>query len=103
MVLVQYLRRKRSGRSVKAGVMLAKEVSQKDKNGKVLVGWSKCKLAVDKFDPKLGVDIAEKRIQARLDKERDKKRKVPDSMAEDLETFVERCKRYFKTKNVKVV
>ncbi len=114
MVLVQYLRRKRGGRPVKAGVMLAKEVALKDKDGKVLVGWSKCKLSTDKFDAKLGVEIAESRINSRLNRSK-KKVKVdptektngtgnpPHSMRDDLKNFVKRCKRYFKTKNVKVV
>lgn len=103
--LMQYVRKQRGGQQVRSGVLLAKKVKTKTKTGKrvkrVLVGWSKCKLTVDEFDRKRGVEIAEGRIQSRL--ETAKKTKVPPSIKEQVKTFVERCKQYFKTKEVKVV
>ena len=100
MDLLQYLKKQRGGKRVKSGVLLAKKVKTK-KGKRVLVGWSKCKLTVDKFDRTMGLQIAEGRIQARLNKE--KKTKLPPSIKEQVNEFVERCKSYFKTKEVKVV
>src|SRR5579885_562520 len=100
MNLLQYLRKQRNGQRVRSGVLLAKKVKTK-KGKRVLVGWSKCKLTVDRFDREMGVQIAEGRIKARLDKTA-KKTKLPPSIKEQVEEFVERCKVYFKTKEVKV-
>ena len=98
--LVQYLRKQRGGKRVKSGVLLAKKVKTSKGKNKVIVGWSKCKLTVDKFDRQLGLEIAEGRIDNRKDKE--KKTKVPPSIKEQVKEFVDRCKSYFKTKEVKV-
>lgn len=100
MNLLQYLRKQRGGQRVKSGVMLAKKVKTKKGKSRVLVGWSKCKLKVDKFDRQIGIQIAEGRIESRLNKE--KKTKLPPSIKEPMEAFVKRCKVYFKTKEVKV-
>lgn len=97
--LLQYLRKRRGGKRMRAGVMIARKV-KKNKKVKVLIGWSKCKLAVDKFDVVLGKEIAEGRIfQKLLGKS---KSKVPHSIRDSVKEFVERAKRYFKTENVKV-
>lgn len=101
MNLLQYLRKQRGGKRVKSGVMLAKKVKSKKGKNRVLIGWSKCKLTVDKFDRQIGMQIAEGRIDSRLEK-KDKKTKVPPSIKGQVEQFVERCKVYFKTKEVKV-
>jgi len=100
MVLLQYLRKRRNGAEVRSGVLLAKKVKVK-KGQRVLVGWSKCKLTVDKFNRELGMQIAEGRIDSRLNNV--KKTKVPPSIKEQVDAFVKRCKVYFKTKEVKVV
>lgn len=100
MNLLQYVRKQRGGKRVKAGVLLAKKVETSKGKKRVLVGWSKCKLTVDKFDRELGTQIAEGRIDQR---KKQKKTKVPPSMKEQVKEFVERCKVYFKTKEVKVV
>lgn len=104
MNLMQYLRKQRGGQKVKSGVLVAKKVKTK-KGKRVLVGWSKCKLTgktPDKFNREMGLQIAEGRIKARLDKTA-KKMKVPPSIKEQVDAFVKRCKEYFKTKEVKVV
>ena len=102
MELMQYFRKSRAGeKNQKKGVMLAKKVKGKKKNGKVLVGWSLCKWNVDEFT-ELGVEIAENRIKSWEEKKRDK-RKFPSSMKSAMKEFVKRCKRYFKTEEVKVV
>lgn len=98
--LVQYLRKRRGGKRLRAGVMLARKVKD-NKKAKVLVGWSKCKLAVDKFDADRGKEIAEGRITQRL-LGKENKSKVPHSIKESVKEFVERAKRYFKTEKVKV-
>ncbi len=103
--LMEYLRKVRKGQRVKSGVLLAKRVKTKKGNKRVLVGWSKCKLTgetPDKFDREMGLQIASGRIQSRLDKTV-KKTKVPPSIQEQVDSFVKRCKTYFKTKEVKVV
>jgi hypothetical protein len=100
--LMEYLRKRRNGQRVKSGVLLARRVKTKKGNKRVLIGWSKCKLTVDKFDRSMGVQIASGRIQSRLDKTA-KKTKIPPSIQEQVESFVKRCKTYFKTKEVKVV
>ncbi len=100
MDLFQYLRKRRGGKVVKSGVLVAQKVK-----GKVLVGWSKCKLTgghPDTFDVERGKDIANGRIHAFLNEERDG-HEVPPSIRDNVKEFTERCKRYFKTKKVKVV
>lgn len=97
--LLQYVRK--GSQRVRAGVLVARKF-KKNKKIKVFVGWSKCKLAADKFDASRGKEIAEGRIQQRLDG-RKSKSKVPHSIKGKVEEFVERAKRYFKTENVKVV
>jgi hypothetical protein len=99
--LMEYLRKNRKGQRVKSGVLLAKKVKTK-KGKRVLVGWSKCKLTVDKFNRERGIEIATGRIENRL-KKKEKKTKVPPSIKEQVKVFAERCKVYFKTKEVKVV
>lgn len=97
--LVQYLRKNRGGKRVKSGVMLAKKVKTK-KGNRVFVGWSKCKLTVDKFNREIGLQIAKGRIDAH---KKEKKTKVPPSIKDQVKAFAERCKLYFKTKEVKIV
>jgi hypothetical protein len=50
----------------------------------------------------LGLQIAEGRIANRLEK-KEKKTEIPPSIKEQVKAFAERCKTYFKTKEVKVV
>lgn len=97
--LIQYLRKNRGGKRVKSGVMLAKKVKTK-KGKRVFVGWSKCKLTVDKFNREIGLQIAEGRIDAH---KKEKKTKLPPSIKDQVKAFAERCKVYYKTKEVKVV
>lgn len=100
--LLQYLRKNRGGKRVKSGVLLATKVKTKKGKKRILVGWSKCKLTVDKFNREIGMQIAEGRIKSRLEKT-DKKTKLPHSIKEQVEEFVKRCQVYYKTKEVKVV
>lgn len=99
--LMQYVRKMRGGKHVRAGVLIARKI-KKNKKVRVLVAWSKCKLGIDKFDAFRGKEIAEGRIQKRLDGNKGK-HKVPHSIKDSVNEFVERSKRYFKTENVKVV
>jgi hypothetical protein len=102
--LMEYVRKQRKGQRVKVGVLLAQKVKVKGKGKRILIGWSKCKLTgktPDKFDRERGLAIAGGRIQSRLEKQA--KTKVPPSMKEQVKAFVERCKLYFETKEVKVV
>ena len=99
--LMEYLRKQRKGQRVKSGILLAKRVKTK-KGKRVLIGWSKCKLKVDKFDRERGLEIAEGRITSRLESGA-KKTKIPPSIKVQVKAFTERCKSYFKTKEVKVV
>ena len=77
--------------------MLAHKIKGKKR---VLVGWSKCKVNVDKFNVEIGKQIAEGRIKARLDER--EKHELPPSMEDQVKQFVDRCKVYFKTKKVEV-
>lgn len=99
--LMEYLRKRRGGKRVKSGVLLATKVKNKKGKKRILVGWSKCKLTVDKFNREIGMQIAEGRIASRLNKEK-KKTKVPPSIKEQVEEFVKRCEVYYKTKEVRV-
>lgn len=102
MDLVLHLRRRRGGKNMRAGVLLARKISGK----KVVVGWSKCKLTSrgdtppDTFDPQLGLKIAEGRIAAFVSD--GQAHTLPPSMKDKVDEFVKRCQRYFKTDNVKV-
>jgi hypothetical protein len=100
--LLQYLRKKRAGQNAKIGILVAKKVKNKKGKNKVLVGWSKCKLTADVFDKEIGMQIAEGRIASRVAKGKKAKEKVPPSIKPQLDAFVERCKLYFKTTEVKV-
>jgi len=101
--LLQYLRKKRAGQNAKIGIMIAKKIKNKKGKNKVFVGWSKCKLTADVFDKDIGRLIAEGRIASRVEKgKKEKKEKVPPSIKPQLKAFVERCKLYFKTTEVKV-
>lgn len=99
--LMQYVRKRRGGHRVKSGVLFARKLKV-GRTAKVLVGWSKCKLTVDKFDADRGMEIASARIDAHLAKEREK-HDVPPSMVDEVKEFKERCKRYFKVKTVELV
>ena len=94
--LLQYVRR--GSQRKRVGVLLARKI--KGKKQRVLVGWSKCKVKVDKFDVEIGKQIAEGRIKARLDKR--EQHEVPPSIAPAVKAFIDRCKLYFKTKKVEV-
>jgi hypothetical protein len=101
--LMEYVRKQRKGQRLKVGVLLAQKIKTK-KGKRILIGWSKCKLTgknADKFNRTRGLEIAEGRIQSRLEKQA--KTKVPPSIKEQVKAFVERCKVYFETKEVKVV
>lgn len=103
--LMEYVRKQRKGQRLKAGVLLAKKIKSDKGKKKILVGWSKCKLTgenADKFDREKGLEIAEGRINSRLE-DKKAKTKVPPSIKGQVKAFVERCKVYFETKEVKVV
>lgn len=103
--LMEYVRKQRKGQRLKVGVLLALKVKSAKGKKRVLVGWSKCKLTgehPDKFNRNKGMEIAEGRINSRLE-DKKVKTKVPPSIKEQVKTFVDRCKTYFETKEVKVV
>lgn len=101
--ILEYTRKRRGGCRIKTGVLIARKVGEtKKKENKVLVGWSKCNLRMDKFDNERGIKIARNRIEIRLSEKR-KKTKVPHSLQDKVDHFVERVKRYYKTKKVVVV
>jgi len=78
------------------GVLLA--VRQKD--GKVVITGSKANLSHgDRFNKEDGLELAWNR-QATVREGR--KNKIAHSMKGDLNRFVDRCSRYFKTKDIEV-
>lgn len=95
--LVEYVRKRRRGQLQRVGLMLARKVKDK-----VYVGWSKCWVQKDVFNPEFGKVVAEDRIKKHISEEREP-HPVPHSMNECMDRFLKRCKRYYKTKKVKVV
>jgi len=96
-LLLEYVRKRRKGQLQRVGLMLAQKVK-----GTVYVSWSKCWMQKDKFNPEFGQNLAKDRIKIHVQEER-KPHPVPNSMDEAMSRFLKRCKRYFKTKKVKVV
>ena len=94
--IIEYVRIWRQKKSQRVGVFVAFE-----KEGKVVVGWSKCRVTGDKrdkFDKSLGLIIAEGRTAALTDKaeKRHLMTTVPVSMADQYDHFLDRCSRHFK-------
>jgi hypothetical protein len=77
--------------------MLAQKVK-----GKVYVAWAKCWMQKDKFNPEFGQNLAKDRIKTHVKEDRDS-HPVPNSMEEAMDRFLKRCKRYYKTKKVRIV
>jgi hypothetical protein len=105
-VLTKYIKRWQNGKScphchilyeksnVTIGVMVAKKI-----NGIPTIAWAKVNQTDgDNFDKKIGFSI----INARFRKH-NKNRIVPLSIKKDVELFINRAKRYFKTDIVEVV
>lgn len=88
--LKQYIKRRRGGRDVHAGVMLAVKTCDN-----VHIAWSKCKLKADKFDKDLGTEIARGRLRGTLEDGR-KFHAVPNSIRDDMAKFFDRCMVYYK-------
>jgi hypothetical protein len=92
--ILEYVRKRKGGKNYRVGLLLGRKV-----NGKVYVGWSKCWVKKDEFDPDFGMLIASNRIH--LSSIGDNRyRPVHNSIQDQLTRFTERCKRYFKTENV---
>ncbi len=82
--LKQFVRNKDG---TKVGIFVA--LRQEDK---ILIGWSKCHMRLDKFNKKVGITIATNR--AYLAEKRDFV--LPHSMRDNFLNFEDRAIRYFK-------
>jgi len=107
-MLIRYARRKNGE---KMGVLVADVIS-----GKVVIGWSKCRMGADKFDSKRGISVAYERVTKGsyrrgvvsvkndvVDILKDSAAFIPSSMAKDFNAFLESCMRYYKTDDIYVV
>ena len=89
--IVKYVRKSASNRTP-IGTLMA----TKDANGDVRVGWSFCNRR-DHFNRVEGRRIAEQRILGRV------KGSVPHAVRRDLDDFIDRSQRHFKTQDISVV
>lgn len=81
---LKYYLRDRHGRLT--GLLLAFK-----KDDEVCIGWSKCKMKMDRFNKKVGLYIAAQRAF----KKRDHK-DFPNVVMEAMPIFLDRAKKYFK-------
>ena len=85
--IFEYIRNRKSG---KVGVIVGMVIDKR-----VLIGWSKCNVELDKFDTKEGLKIAVDRAMGTL---------IPSNIAppclhSQIRRFSSRCCRYFKGAN----
>lgn len=92
-MIFEYVRRNISKRNMKVGILVA----QKFEDGQVAISWSKCHTGKDQFDNLIAMSIAEYRFNHGCTAV------VPRSMEKDIERFIDRSKRYFKTDNIVVL
>ena len=74
------------------GVLLAKEI-----DGTVWVSWSACNTKKDIFNKGFGIQLAETRLITGSKKE------LPYRFEGQYTRFIERCKRYFRTSNIRTI
>ena len=95
-IIEQYIYRRsrdEKGRRVRIGMLVAGRRS----NGKVYIGWSKCKMSEDTFDREEGLRIAMERFNDPYEKT------VPlDSMRRDILRFAARCVMYFQVTDIRI-
>jgi len=94
-MIKQYIRNKKNQ---KIGVLVGSMVP----SGEVLIGFSKVNMSAgDTFNRDLGIHIATERIR-RYD-EHNKINVPPKSIEHNIDRFVTRCQKYFKTEHVEVI
>lgn len=97
--LVQHIKKGRKNpRNI--GTMVAKKIGDK-----IFVGFSLCRLHMDKFDKHRGKDIAEGRIdKAANNIDYNTNRDIPKvSSTKQVSRFIEKAKKYFRTDNIILV
>lgn len=82
------------------GLLMAKKIEELGVLNKTLeigvfIGWSVCHTPEDLFDKKEALRLAEERIRKHL-----RKRVIPNKIHRDIQFFVERAKKYFKTDKI---
>jgi hypothetical protein len=85
--IFEYIRRRKGGKSVKSGVVFG----ILDNEGTIRIGWSKCNIKEDKFNPVDGVALAKHRALGAK-----KSPAVPLCLRNQLRKFGSRAIRYFK-------
>jgi hypothetical protein len=86
--IFEYIRRRKSGKVMKVGVILGLLVGDT-----VKIGWSKCNIMADKFDASTGLGIAKNRAEA--PKNTITPPPTPKCIKKQVRQFGSRCVRYF--------
>jgi hypothetical protein len=92
-IMIEYVRTKKRQ---KRGVLAAKKI-----NGKVFIGWSMCKLKMDKFDRDRGKQIAIGRANKGV--MNDDSIKLPGCIKKQAREFKKRCEKYYDTNQIILV
>lgn len=75
-------------------------VAYKDEDGHLRIGWSKCKVKMDKFDKEIGFYIALRRAEKREPYKRNTHycvKGLPHCVTQVMPKFVERVNKYYKS------
>ena len=92
--IFEYIRRRKSGKVIKVGVILGTVISPNSYT--IRIGWSKCNFkAGDKFSIEEGIKLAKKRAYNEADFESTTTH-VPNCIRRQIRQFGSRCIRYFK-------
>lgn len=90
--IFEYIRRRKSGKMVKAGVVLGTV----DK-GVIKIGWSKCNIQMDEFNKEMGLIIARNRCTT------PDHVPIPDCIRRQVRRFGARAVRYYKDAHVMIM
>ena len=87
--IFEYIRKRKAGRTFKVGVIIGY-----NENGVIKVGWSKCNINKDVFNPDIGLSLAKERANKPLSP-----LSPPLCVQSQVRRFGARCVRYFKNAN----
>ena len=88
--IFEYLTKRYSKKNHKVGVVVGFK-----EGDKILIGWAKCNIKLDKFDKETGIELAKQRAKGL-----DPICKIPDADVRQIQEFQARCLRYFKDAKV---
>ena len=84
--IFEYIRRRKGGKSIKAGVVFG----LLNNEGTIKIGWSKCNIKEDKFNPEDGLALAKHRALGVK-----KSPAIPLCLKSQIRQFASRSVRYF--------